>query len=167
MGFDGSHPVASAAARLCRSRHGHSPSWEDVACPECWEATLLADKEAAAEAGLPEECPADPYLIDEVAVNRAVSGEAIELTVAEWQAAKRALMQRRQVCLRRARFLLARNVTVVDALGSPLEPGLLGQVSAGRVVSPARVVTLATRIRARRQVARREVFTAGLASKAA
>jgi hypothetical protein len=167
MGFDGSHPVASAAARLCRSLHEHLPTWSDVACPECWEAALIADKEAAAEAGLPESCPADADLVDEVAVARAVAGEAIELTVAEWQAAKRALMQREQISLRHARFLLSHNATVVDALGNRLEPGLLGQVSAGRVASPARVVILAAAARDRRRAARRAVYAAGLTPQAA
>jgi hypothetical protein len=166
MKLNGSNPVASVAARLCRGRHEHSPSWESVACPDCWETALIADKEAAAEAGLPEVCEADPDLIDEVAVERAVAGKPVELTIAEWQAAKRALMQRRQVGLCQARFLLYRNVTVVDALGSPLEPRLVGQVATGRMVSPARVVTLAARTRARRQTARREVYAAGLAAQA-
>jgi hypothetical protein len=166
MGFNGSHPVASAAARKCRADHGHSPSWEDVACLDCWGAALLADKEAAAEAGLPESCPADPDLVDEVAVDRAVAGAAVELTVAEWQAAKRAIMRRRQVCLTQARFLLSRNVTVVDALGNPLDPQLLGVASRG-AAPPARVVTLAARTRARRKAARREVFSAGLVPQAA
>jgi hypothetical protein len=167
MELNGSNPVASVAARLCRGRHEHSPSWESVACPDCWEVALLADKEAATEAGLPEVCEADPDLIDEVAVERAVAGKRVELTVAEWQAAKRALMQRRQVGLCHARFLLSRNVTVVDALGSPLDPRLLGQVSGARSFSPARVVTLAARTRSRRQTTRREVFTAGLVPQAA
>ncbi|GAB3646045.1 hypothetical protein GCM10028833_07250 [Glycomyces tarimensis] len=162
MGFDGSHPVASAAARLCRTEHGHSPSWEDVACPQCWESALLADKEAAVGAGLDGECPADPELVDEVAVERAVAGEAIELTVAEWQEAKRALMQRHQVCVRHARFLLARNVTVIDALGSPLEAPMLGVAAKGSA-SPARVVTLAARARARRRSRRRAWTRAELA----
>jgi hypothetical protein len=167
MRLDGSHPVASVAARLCRSLHDHTPSWEDVACPECWETALIADKEAAAEAGLPEVCEADPELVDEVAVERAVAGKSVELTVAEWQAAKLALMQRRQVGLCHARYLLSRTVTVVDALGSPLDPRLLGQVSGARSFSPARVVTLAARTRARRQASRREAFTAGLVPQAA
>jgi hypothetical protein len=154
------------AARLCRSRHEHSPSWELVACPDCWESALLADKEAAAEAGLPEVCEADPDLIDEVAVERAVTGRPVELTVAEWQAAKRALTQRRQVSLDSARDLLARTVTVVDAFGTPLEGPVLAAAS-GRSLSPARVVTLAAQTRARRKAARREVYVAGLAAQAA
>lgn len=155
---NGSHPVASAAARKCRADHGHSPSWVNVACPECWDAALLADKEAATEAGLDLECPADPDLIDEVAVGRAVAGAQVELTVAEWQAAKRALMQRRQVCLTQARFLLSRNVTVVDSLGNPLDPPMLSAASRG--VSPARVVILAAAHRSRRRQARRANFAA-------
>lgn len=162
MGFDGSHQVASAAARLCRGRHAHSPSWTDVACPECWDAAIVADKEAAAEAGLDRECPADPDLLDEIAIDRAVCGAAVELTVAEWQAAKRALMHRRQVCLTQARLLLSRNVTVVDSLGNPLDPPILG--AAARGISPARVVTLAAARRSRRRQVRRVRYTAQLAA---
>jgi hypothetical protein len=161
MDFNGSHPVASVAARKCRAAHGHSPSWEEVACPECWDAALIADKEAAAEAGLDIECAADPDFVDEVAVERAVVGEPVELTVAEWQAAKRALMHRRQVCLTQARLLLSRNATVVDALGNPLDSQLLGVASRG-AASPARVVALAAARRARRRQARRDAGTAAL-----
>lgn len=121
MGLDGSHPVASVAARWCRTEHGHVPSWGDVACAECWDTALVADKELAAEAGLPEVCPADPFLVDEVAVARAVAGESVELTVAEWKAAKRAIAERRGVTVRNAAELLSGHVTVVDALGNPLE----------------------------------------------
>ncbi|WP_026929832.1 hypothetical protein [Glycomyces tenuis] len=166
MDFNGSHPVASAAARLCRSLHDHSPSWEDVACPECWDAALLADKEAATEAGLDLECPADTALVDEVAVSRAVAGEAIELTVAEWHAARSALMKRRGVCVRHAKFLLARNVTVVDALGNPLTPPVLG-VAARGVASTARIVNLASQARTRRKTARRASFMSTAAELAA
>lgn len=168
MGFNGSHPVAAVAARLCRGRHEHSPSWESVACPDCWETALIADKEAAAAAELPEICIPDPDLIDEIAVERAVAGKPVELTVAEWQEAKRELMQRRQVSLQRARELLARNATVVDALGTPLEgPVLIAASASGRVLSPARVVTLAAQARARRKAARREAYAVGLAPQAA
>ena len=162
MEFNGSHPVASVAARLCRTEHGHSPSWTDVACPECWEAAVLADKEAAVEAGLPESCPQEPDLIDAVAVERAVAGGRVELTVAEWQAAKRALMQRRQVCLTYARLLLSRNVTVIDALGTPLDAPMLSLASRG--VAPSRVVTLAAAHRSRRRAARRAAYTAAAAA---
>lgn len=166
--LNGSHPVAAAAARLCRHRHEHSPSWESVACPDCWETALIADQEAAAAAELPEICIPDPELIDAVAVERAVSGKTVELTVAEWQAAKRELMQRRQVSLQRARELLSRNATVVDALGTPLEGPVLTAASAsGRSLSPARVVTLAARARDRRKAARREVYVSGLSPLAA
>jgi hypothetical protein len=132
-----------------------------VACPECWDAALLADKEAAVEAGLPESCPPDPELVDEVAVARAVAGAAIELTVAEWQAAKRALMHRRQVSLMQAQFRLSRTVTVVDSLGNPLDGQLLAMASRG-AVSPARVVTLAATQRSRRRQDRRTRYTAAL-----
>ena len=158
MELNGSHPVASVAARLCRTGHGHSPSWTEVACPACWEAAIAADKVIVAEAGLDTECPADPTLVDEVAVARAVAGGRVELTVAEWQAAKRAIMHRRQVCLEKARSLLSRNVTVVDSLGNPLDAPMLGV--AARDVSPARVVALAAAHRARRRQARRAHFTA-------
>jgi hypothetical protein len=163
MGFNGSHPVASAAARKCRTDHGHLPSWEDVACPECWDAALVADKEAATEAGLPEVCPADPDLVDEVAVARAVAGTQVVLTVAEWQEAKRALMHRRQVSLMQAQFRLSRNVTVVDSLGNTLDGQLLAMASRG-AVSPARVVTLAAAQRSRRRQDRRARYAASFAA---
>ncbi|GAB3226487.1 hypothetical protein GCM10027447_16720 [Glycomyces halotolerans] len=166
MVLDDSHPVASAAARLCRSQHGHVPSWEDVACPQCWDAALLADKEAAAEAGLDDRCPADPYLIDEVAVARAVAGESVELTVPEWHAAKQALMHRRGVCVRQARFILARTVTVVDALGNPLDQYLRG-VAARGAASPARITRLAAQARERRRAARRAAFASAACDQAA
>jgi hypothetical protein len=121
MRFDGSHPVASVAARLCRGRHGHVPTFASVACSDCWEAAVMADKEAAAEAGLSEICPADPDLVDEVAVARAVAGEPVELTVAEWKSAKVAIAEARGVRLRCTTELLAGHVTVVDALGNRLE----------------------------------------------
>lgn len=166
MELNGSHPVASAAARLCRFEHGHSPSWEDVACLECWGTALIADKDAAAEAELSEECPADPYLVDEVAVARAVVGESVELTVAEWQAAKLAVARSRGVCLRHARGLLSGHVTVVDALGNPLTPPILGVASRG-VASAARIVNLASRARSRRKAARRASFVSSAAELAA
>jgi len=156
MELNGSHPVASAAARLCRERHGRVPIWRAVACDECWYNALMWDKEAAADAELPEVCPADPDLIDEVAVAQAVAGSPVELTVAEWQEAKRALMHRRQICLQQARFRLSRNVTVVDSLGNPLDPPMLGAASRG--ISPVRVVILAAAHRARRREARRTYF---------
>lgn len=120
MVLDGSHAVASVAARMCRSEHGHMPSWDDVACPECWEAAVAADKEIAAEAGLSAECPADPFLVDEVAVARAVAGEPVELTVAEWREAKRRLAADRGLLPGSVWARLASHVTVVDSLGNPL-----------------------------------------------
>ncbi|WP_335986523.1 hypothetical protein [Glycomyces sp. MUSA5-2] len=160
MELNGSHSVASAAARLCRGRHDHFSTWEHPACPECWDVALQADKEAATAAGLPEVCEADPNLVDEVAVARAVAGEPVELTVAEWRVAKVAVMRRRGVSATRARRLLSRHVTVIDALGAPIESPLLAAVVAGHVSSPARVVALAASRRLRRRSERRAAFFA-------
>ncbi|MEU5874683.1 hypothetical protein AB0A73_24350 [Glycomyces sp. NPDC047369] len=160
MGRDGSHPVASAAARLCRARHNYVSTWENPACPDCWQMAIQADKEAAFAADLPETCEPDPDLIDEVAVDRAVAGEPVELTVAEWREAKRTLMQRRNLSAIHAQVLLSRNVTVIDALGAPLDAALLRVIASGHVSCPARVVTLAATRRLRRRNQRRAAFFA-------
>ena len=115
------HPVAPAAARRCRARHGTRPTPDRVACAECCNAALEADEAFRVVFGLPQECPPDPSLVDDIAVELACRGAAVELTATEfgkavWMLTKRGL-SRRQIARRLG------GVTVVDALGEPIAPG--------------------------------------------
>jgi hypothetical protein len=67
------HPLAAVAARNCQK---HSTILVDlvggVACMPCWADAVLADLLLAIECDLPWDCESDPYLVDEIAVDRAV-----------------------------------------------------------------------------------------------
>lgn len=78
------HPVASAARRLCRAA-GHQV--RNVACGPCWEAAIRADEAFVIECGITaaDEVP-DPTYVDWVAVERAMSGEPVRLTEREREA---------------------------------------------------------------------------------
>lgn len=73
--------VASVARRLCRESH-QLPAPQllgGVACGSCWEEAIRADERVVVEHGLDRE-PALGAFIDDVAVERALAGESVELT---------------------------------------------------------------------------------------
>lgn len=76
--FGYTHPLSEAALRRCRREHPQYRSGKNkVACGRCWEVVIRADAVLAAETRLPQSPPRpDPELIDEVAIERAVAGEA-------------------------------------------------------------------------------------------
>lgn len=78
------HPVAEVAARHC-VEHKQSPQSRvgGVACGACWERAIRDDERAAVEFGVPREFEPDPSYVDEVAVERALQGEAVALTRVE------------------------------------------------------------------------------------
>ncbi|THV40586.1 hypothetical protein [Glycomyces buryatensis] len=76
--FSYTHPLAEAATRRCKTEHPLYRSGKNkVACGRCWEAVIRADALLAADVQLPQHPPAfDPKLVDQVAVDRAMNGEA-------------------------------------------------------------------------------------------
>lgn len=86
-GLTASNSVATVARRICQARHSRLNSRflkAGVACQHCWDTALEADLSFAMEAGLPLQPPRhDPSDVDEVAVERALAGEPINLTPAE------------------------------------------------------------------------------------
>ncbi|WP_144300694.1 hypothetical protein [Stackebrandtia nassauensis] len=74
------HRLAAVVRQRCRQAghpqiHG-SNGMAGVGCGSCWEAAIRADERLRIEEQLPAECPPDPLLIDEVAVERFCAGEA-------------------------------------------------------------------------------------------
>jgi hypothetical protein len=103
LNFAPGHPLAAVAAWRC---HGHlSPVVGGVACGSCWEQAIRDDERFAVESELPRELHTDPELIDEVAIERAMRGIPVRLTVAERTAAIAALSSRGMTPARIARFL--------------------------------------------------------------
>ncbi len=89
------HPLASVARDRCRSVHPLTRRRvSGVACGRCWEFAIRADERVVVELDLPAEPVADPDLVDEVAVERAVDGEAVRLSKAERRAALLRLIDR-------------------------------------------------------------------------
>ena len=72
------HPVASVAAEHC-NQHA-APLVGGVACGKCWEQAIRDDERFAIENGLPAELATDPFLVDHVAVARAMQGQLVALT---------------------------------------------------------------------------------------
>ena len=78
--FSPVHPLAGVARHRCLTAHGKPPRWS-VACGPCWEHVVRTDAVFAAESDLPQvPPPADPDLIDEIAVERACAGDPVTLT---------------------------------------------------------------------------------------
>ena len=88
--FRDTHPLAQVATARCTELHGRAPK-NVTACGACWEHVVRTDAVFAAEWGLPQEPPpADPDLIDDVAVTRACAGEPVTLTGPEmWAVVER------------------------------------------------------------------------------
>lgn len=80
--FSALHPVAVPARRRCLQLHPHRCSGR-TACGECFEHAIRADERAVALFDLPREIEPEPDYIDEIAVERAISGERVPLTAAE------------------------------------------------------------------------------------
>ncbi|ADD40048.1 hypothetical protein Snas_0330 [Stackebrandtia nassauensis DSM 44728] len=138
MERNGSHPVAGVAARMCRERHGHVPSFVDVACETCWADAIGADQDViATEPDMPKVCPQDPNLVDEVVVARACRGEETEVTLAEWRLINKVLvgkgLSRNQIYRRLYR------VRVVDALGNQVPHEVARHYPASMVTDMAAV----------------------------
>ncbi|GAA1384119.1 hypothetical protein [Catellatospora chokoriensis] len=88
------HPLAAVAARNCQKHSTTLPQLiGGVACSPCWDDALVADYLFAAEHGLPLALEVDPSYVDTVAVDRAVRGEALELTELERAEVRRRLGQ--------------------------------------------------------------------------
>jgi len=80
--FTKAHPLAGVARHRCLTLHGTPPRLT-VACGACWEYAVRTDATVAALEGLPADLVIDPDLIDEVAVDRACTGQRVHLTDAE------------------------------------------------------------------------------------
>jgi hypothetical protein len=87
-----SHPLAQVAAGHCGHPMPPTARLGGVACGRCWERAIRDDQTAVVECGLPGQAAPDPALIDEVAVERAMRGEPVELTAAERAAARQRLV---------------------------------------------------------------------------
>jgi hypothetical protein len=86
------HPLAELAQERCAGS-GH-PLLRLGACGACWEQVVRDDERFVVECGLPRELTVDPSDVDEVAVNRACTGEAVRLTRYEVWAAVDGLRDR-------------------------------------------------------------------------
>jgi len=88
--FRETHPLAQVAAARCTELHGRAPK-NVTACGACWEHVVRTDAVFAAESDLPQvPPPADPDLIDEIAVERACAGDPVALTGPEtWAVVER------------------------------------------------------------------------------
>jgi hypothetical protein len=86
MRFTTAHPLAGLAREQCTQLHRQPPRGT-VACGACWEHVIRTDAVFADRWGLPAEPVADPDLVDEIAVERACTGDPVALTAAEVAAA--------------------------------------------------------------------------------
>jgi hypothetical protein len=87
------HPLATVAARICGQQHPDTcpARLGDVACGPCWFTALLNDFRFALDHDLPLEIEVDPLYVDEIAVERAMRGEELELTDLERAEVRRRL----------------------------------------------------------------------------
>jgi hypothetical protein len=103
------HPLAAVAARTCQT---HSAVPADliggVACAPCWQFVLITDLVFAIENDLSRELEVDASYVDEVAVERAMRGEALELTALERVEVRRRLAEVRDRRNRSYRFVCSR-----------------------------------------------------------
>lgn len=133
----GSHPVAGVAARLCRERHAHEPSFADVACFDCWSEAVSGDKEVATECGLPANCSQNPNLVDEVIVERVCRGEDAEVTPVEWRLIHKVMagrgLTRNQIAHRLA------GIRIVDVLGNEVPHHVMRHVPVSMVADVAAI----------------------------
>lgn len=90
------HLVAPVAARHCAGHEAPRPANNigGVACGRCWEQAIRDDERAVVLFGLRRELPPNPHLVDEIAVERALAGEPIQLTEPELLATARQLARR-------------------------------------------------------------------------
>ncbi len=151
----GIHPLAAVAARTCRNRHAHIPSWNDVACADCWGRVIEHDAQVARELDLPATPPRDTDYVDPVAVDRAITGSPVVLTFREWKRAMWRLTCRANWTDRRAFAYLTKHVVVTCRLGNPIPHDLLLIVT-HRPCSARQLCDLVSRrLRARRRAASR------------
>ena len=120
------HPLAGMAKRRCVSTHpavAATCDYRVVACSACWARVIAADAQFAAEGGLPAAPPApDPWLVDDLAVERVVAGDTtVALTPAEQVVAAEQMR-----AAGAARTAIASRLTV-----SYRTAGLLERISAG------------------------------------
>lgn len=84
------HPLAPIVKQRCRAQ-GHttgvprnSGGLAAVGCGRCWEEAIRADERLHIEEQLPHDCPRDPRLIDEIAIERVLKGDTtVRLTRVE------------------------------------------------------------------------------------
>ncbi len=151
----GSHPFSEAAAYMCRETHAHIPSWNDVACSDCWNRVIEHDAQVARELDLPATPPRDTDYVDPVAVDRAITGSPVVVTFREWRRAMWRLSCRSNWTDRRAFAYLTGHVVVTCRLGNPIPFDLLLTVT-HRPCSARQLCDLVSRrLRARRRAASR------------
>ncbi|MFC7245165.1 hypothetical protein ACFQO7_22035 [Catellatospora aurea] len=104
------NPLAPVAARHCAGHVHHDPAdlLGGIACESAWAKALTDDLLIALECDLPLIVEADPTYIDEIAVERAVRGEELELTELERAEVKRRLAEVRDRRNRGYRFVCSR-----------------------------------------------------------
>ncbi|GIG67317.1 hypothetical protein [Phytomonospora endophytica] len=94
MSLNRYNPVAKVARALCRRRCGTNAASVGmigrVACGAHWEQAIRNDERVAVEHDLPP-APQDPDLIDDIAVEAAMTGKPVSLTRAEQREAARRL----------------------------------------------------------------------------
>lgn len=97
-----------------------------VACGLCWEQAIRDDARFALENGLPAELLADPFLVDEVAITRAVQGHSVNLTPHERSIAARQLRSAGATMAEIGHLLAVGQSTVLRYLQQEAEPHQLG-----------------------------------------
>jgi len=83
--FASGHPLARVARTHCELEHAVPASARlgKVACAQCWEFVIRTDERVAVEFDLPPLTGDDASVVDEIAVERAVRGEHVQLTRVE------------------------------------------------------------------------------------
>jgi hypothetical protein len=122
--FGPRHLLASVAAQRCLSAgHRFAGRRGVVACGACWERAIRDDERFASECGLPDLVGPDPGDVDEIAVERACSGDrSVSLTRHEvWAAVAR--LQRQGLDLGQIATRLHREATVVRRILAGLAAG--------------------------------------------
>lgn len=114
--------IAAVAAVRCRQIHGHRPSITNPACGDCLELAARLDAEVAAELEIDTAPLAlDLFLVDEVAIRRALTGDRVNLSPYEWHVVVRLLSARLSPGQITHRLQFS-GVRVFDSLGAYIHP---------------------------------------------
>src|SRR3954452_16693963 len=108
-----SHPLARIAGERCTHL---TPQVGGVACGACWESTIRDDERFVVENDLPREVGDEDDGVDEVAVERAVAGEPMQLTHQEQRIAIEALLRYGKTPAYISRVLRMNHLTVLREL---------------------------------------------------